>query len=229
MLLEVTRSGRWVLGAAGVMGALATPGCYDGFDPLDPAVLAAVARGRGDAEGFERSGVYAGAFEVLDCGCSDIDSVLDVSLCSSLELAESVGVTPDLELELLQAGGTVRARALGLGGFFEEELSLLPAQYGSLQADGRLATAGVLQADALAVTGQVLGRIDGTVERDGDGWRLVGDYRQRYVVDLVATPETLDFGFDAEGEVLAVDCREHIALDLRWVGPPAPPVDEPND
>jgi hypothetical protein len=217
------------MSAGGGLVALAMPGCYDGFDPLDPAVLAAVARGRGDAQGFEHSGVYTGAYEVLDCGCSNIESVLDVSLCTSLELAASVGVTPDLALELVQADGTARMRALGLGGFFTAELALLPALYGSLQADGRLATAGVLEADAVVVSGQVLGRIDGTIEREDDGWRLVGDYRQRYVVDLIASPDALDIGLDAEGAPQAVDCREHIALDLRWIGPPAPPINEPED
>lgn len=219
----MTRGGRWV-GVVGVSGALVVPGCYDGFDPLDPAVLAGVARGRGDAQGFERSGIYTGAYEVLDCGCSDIGSELDVSLCTSLELAERVGVTPDLALEVIQADGTARMQALGLGGFFESELALLPAQYGSLQADGRLATAGVLQADAIVAAGQVLGRIDATIEREDDGWRLVGDYRQRYVVELVASPDALDIGLDAGGDAQAVDCREHIGLDLRWVGPPNVPM-----
>lgn len=214
------RSGIGILGAAAA--ALALPGCYEGFDPLDPEVLAEVARSRGDAVGFERSGVYVGTFEVHECGCGEVDSRFDVSLCTTFERIEELGLPPVLELELVQADGTVRIEALGLGDFFEEQALLLPVFYGPVHADGRLAAAGVLQADAIAVQGQVLGRIDGTSEQVAGEWALVAEYQQRYAVDFITAPDVLDIGI--EGESLSVDCRERIGLDLRWTSPPIGPL-----
>lgn len=222
MLAQVTRAWRCIgiLGAA--TAALALPGCYEGFDPLDPEVLAEVARSRGDAQGFERSGVYVGTFEVHECGCGEVDSRFDVSLCTTIERIEELGLPPVLELELVQADGTVRIEALGLGDFFEQQALLLPVFYGPLHADGRLSAAGVLQADAIAVQGQVLGRIDGTSEQVAGEWALVAEYQQRYAVDFITAPDVLDIGI--EGDSLSVDCRERIGLDLRWTSPPIGPL-----
>lgn len=223
MLLEMTRAWPWGIGILGAAAAaLALPGCYEGFDPLDPEVLAEVARSRGDAQGFERSGVYVGTFEVHECGCGEVDSRFDVSLCTTIERIEELGLPPVLELELVQADGTVRIEALGLGDFFEEQALLLPVFYGPLHADGRLAAAGVLQADAIAVQGQVLGRIDGTSEQVAGEWALVAEYQQRYAVDFITAPDVLDIGI--EGDSLSVDCRERIGLDLRWTSPPIGPL-----
>ena len=204
------------------MAALVLLGCHEDLDPLDPEVLAEVARSRGDAQGFARSGVYVGTFELHECGCGNVDSRFDVSLCTTIERIEELGLPPVLELELVQADGTVRIEALGLGNFFEEQTPLLPAFYGPLHADGRLAAAGVLQADALAVEGQVLGRIDGTSELVAGEWALVAEYQQRYAVDFITAPDVLDIG--VEGDSLSVDCRERIGLDLRWVSAPIGPL-----
>jgi len=223
MLDQVTRARqRWVLGAMGAL-ALAAPGCYDGYDPLAPEVLAEVMRSRGDAQGFERSGVYEGSVEPLDCGCTDLDGGLTVSLCTALDDAAAFGLA-NLQLELVQAEGSVRLRALGLGGFFEAQAPLLPVFYGPLHADGSMSAAGVIEADVLAVQGQVLARIDGTIERDGDEWHLVADYQQRYVVELVVPPDALDVGIAEGEEGRAIDCREHIGLDVRWTAPSPVPV-----
>ena len=226
MLPTVTRARQWSLGAIGAAAAALGPtGCYEGFDPLDPEVLAEVARSRGDARGYDRSGVYAGTFEVHECGCGEVDSRFDVSLCTTIERLEALGLPPVLELELVQADGTVRIEALGLGDFFEEQALLLPVFYGPLHADGRIAAAGVLQADAIAVQGQVLGRIDGTLGHDDetDAWALVAEYQQRYAVDFITAPDVLDIGI--EGDSLSIDCRERIGLDLRWASPPLAPID----
>jgi hypothetical protein len=202
------------------LAALAATGCPEDPDPLDPEVLTELARSRGDAQGIEHTGVYQGTFEVLECGCSELDVPFNPSLCASIEAAEAIGLPRVAELELVQADGTVRLRALGLGDFFEEQASLLPVFYGPLQADGRFSAAGVLEADALAVQGRVLGRIDGVIEPSDEVWSLVGEYQQRYAVDLFASPDVLDVGIDDSTSVQSVDCRERIAVDLRWVSPP---------
>jgi len=201
-----------------------TPGCHEELDPLDPEVLAEVARTRGDAQGIERSGIYVGMFETLECGCSGVDAAYDLSLCTAVERLEDLGLPPWLQLELVQADGSVRIQALGLADFFEAEASLLPSFYGPLHSDGRLSVAGVLQIDALVASGSVLGRIDGTSELEPEGWALVAEYQQRYALDLVIQPDVLDFGGEDEVEVQPVDCRERVSLDLRWVSPPFGPV-----
>jgi hypothetical protein len=230
MLARVTRAPgpgrppRWSRAIGGAV-ALAAGGCYDGFDPLDPEVLAEVARTRGDALGFERSGIYGGEIEVLDCGCyGALDaSGFDVSLCIALENLEMLGVPPMLDLEIVQADGTLRVRALRFGGFFDSQVQLVPVFYGPLHADGRMSAAGVLQADAITAQGQVLGRLDGTVELVDGEWAFVGEYRQRYALDLIGMSAVLDFGVD-DPEVTSIDCRERIALDLRWAAPPFEPL-----
>jgi hypothetical protein len=219
----VTRARRWGIGAIGALtAAIVAPGCRDEVDPLDPEVLAELARSRGDAQGIDRSGIYVGTFEVLHCGCGEIDTPYDVSLCTAAENLP-FGAPPLLQLELVQADGSVRIQALALGDFFESEAVLLPVFYGPLQADGRLSAGGVLQADALLVQGQVLGRIDGISEFDDElGWGLVVEYQQRYAIELLADPGVLDIGLDVESQ--SVDCRERVGLDLRWVSPPFGPV-----
>lgn len=203
------------------MLALAAGGCYQGYDPFDREVLEAIMRDRGDAEGVDRSGVYGGEFEVLECGCSEVDEGFNVSLCSSIDRAETFGLPLVIELELVQAEGSVRMRALGLeGGFFGDQAPLLPTYYGSLWADGRLTAASMLVADALLVQGEVLGRLDGTLVAEDDGWRLEAGFEQRYAVDLYTDSSALDVVGLEPGEPLAVDCRERLALDLRWLGPP---------
>jgi hypothetical protein len=212
---------RWV--GALTLG-LAAGGCYQGFDPFDPEVLEAVMRGRGDAEGLDRSGIYGGGeMTVLECGCRDTGAAVDVSLCTRLELAEAVGLPLPFDVELVQADGAVRIQALGGdGGSLGQEVPLVPTYYGSLWADGRLRAAAMLEADALVAQGQVLGRIDGTLLPTPDGWQLEVQYQQRYVLDLVVGNEALDFGFLGGVESVAVDCRERLALDLRWLGPIVP-------
>jgi hypothetical protein len=201
------------------------PGCYQGFDPLDPEVLAEVARSRGDAQGFEHSGVYVGTFEALECGCGDIDERFDVSLCNLIDSATAFGFEDGLDMELIQADGSVRIEALALSGFFEQQAALLPLLYGSLQADGRISSAGVLQADAIAVQGQVLARIDGTLDGQAGAWALTVEYQQRYLLDLLGGGGGEEFVNDEEASVLAsTDCRERVGLDLRWVSPPLAPV-----
>ena len=165
-----------------------------------------------------------GTFDVLECGCSDVETTYDVSLCTSIERLEAIGLPPVLQIELVQADGTVRVQALGLGDFFESEASLLPVFYGPLHADGRLSVAGVLELDVLVAQGKVLGRIDGTSEFDAGAWTLVAEYQQRYALELPSQSEVLDFGVEGDAPLQPVDCRERIDLDLRWISPPLPPV-----
>lgn len=202
---------------------LGASGCYDGFDPLDPEVLVEIARSHGDAEGTDRSGIYFGTVEVIECGCLDVGAAADVSLCVRLEQVQALGVVTSTEIELVQADGTARLRAEGLGQAVEGADALVPVFYGPLDADGRISVAGIVQADALAVRGQVLGRIDGTLEPEGTSWRLDADYQLRYLVDLVAQPDVLDL--DVEGQALSVDCRERLHLDLAWNRPLPVPLD----
>jgi hypothetical protein len=210
--------------ATAVLASVLVTGCYDGFDPLDPEVLAEVARTRGDAVGFERSGIYVGTFDVLECGCSGLDAQINVTLCTLIELQEQVGGTALADIEIVQADGTVRITALQFDGGFDASGPLLPVFYGPLQADGRVSAAGVLQADAIAVQGQVLGRVDGVVEREDDTWVFVAELQQRYAVDLLSGQDFLDIGLEG-GEIQSVDCRERIALDVRWQTPPYVPID----
>jgi hypothetical protein len=219
------RARRWATAAGAATLALAPAGCYEGFDPFDPEVLEAVMRSRGDAEGFERSGVYGGMIEVIDCTCSEVDESFDVSLCSALDRAETLGLPLVVAIELVQADGAVRLQAQGLDEGYLERAPLLPTYYGALWAEGRLQAATVLAADALLVQGQVLGRVDGTLVPTDDGWRLEAEYQQRYAVDLYVEPSSFDVVDFEGGQSLAVDCRERIALDLRWLGPPGTELD----
>jgi hypothetical protein len=219
-------SGIAVAATAALAAILTVGGCYEGFDPLDPEVLAEVARTRGDAQGFDRSGVYMGPVEVLECGCTEdvMATGYELSLCGAFETLEMLGVEPELQLELVQADGTVRVRAVAFaivsGG------GLLPVFYGPLDADGRISAAGVLQADAVAARGQVLGRIDGTLDGPDGQWMLVGEYQQRYAVDLLSSrPDVLDVGLDEQGTTTSVDCRERLALELRWSSPLSESID----
>jgi hypothetical protein len=206
----------------------AATGCYQGFDPLDPEVLAEVARARGDAQGFEHSGIYVGNFEALECGCAELEARVNVSLCTLIESANMIGLGMGLDVELVQADGSVRIEALSLAGFFEEQAPLLPLLYGPLHADGRIAVAGVLQADALVVKGQVLARIDGTLDGPPGAWVLDVEYQQRYVLDLLAGGAELgaEFGGDAEEVIGTTDCRERVGMHLQWFSPPLQPVPE---
>lgn len=201
---------------------LGPAGCYEGFDPLDAEVLAEVARGRGDAEGFERSGIYGGTFEALECGCDSLDQSIDVSLCNLLDLAASVGFEDGLGMEVVQADGSARVEALALTGLLglDDDSLFLPLLYGSLQADGSLSAAGVLQADAIIARGQVLARVDGTLDGEPGAWRLQLEYQQRYVLDLLGG----GVEFAVPSVVQSTDCRERIAVDLIWVAPPLQPL-----
>jgi hypothetical protein len=129
-------------------------------------------------------------------------------------------------MEVVQADGSARVRPLALDAFFEAEANLLPPLYGSVHADGRLSVAGLLQVDAIAVQGQVLGRIDGTVALDDESGAsvLVADYQQRYQVELFGSMDaTLDF-LEEDMLIQTVDCRERIGLDLEWVAPLPTPL-----
>lgn len=220
---------RHARGRARAWGALllaaALPGCGEDYDPLDPAVLAAVARSRGDARGQALGGFYVGRFEALECGCADVFTDIDVeaarlaSLCTLIEEAEGLGLDDRLDVELVQADGTARAHGLRLGGLFQEDATLLPVLYGALEADGTISVAGVLTLDVVFAQGQVLGRFDGTLHQP-DGAPLPTlevEYQQRYVADLAVEAEDLPEG--SEGILEAVDCRERIGLSLTWEAP----------
>ncbi len=185
---------------------MATPGCYDGFDPLDPEVLAEIARERGDADGIGKTGVYRGTFDPIDCGCTQLVIGFDVSLCALISTA--TGFTDNLDVEVIQADGTVRITTLPLSfnGNTAEPL-LLPTLYGPLDSDGTIAAGGVVQADSIVVGGQVYGRMDGTLV----GETLEVDYRQRVVVDVLG-------GADERAPIDSIDCRERIGMSLTWAG-----------
>ena len=210
-------------------------GCYEGFDPLDPEVLAEVMRSRGDAKGGDHSGIYLGRFEALECGCSEVDAEYDLTMCTLIEQAEAIGLSALLDVQLVQADGTVRIQALSLGSQLESSALLLPVLYGPIHADGRLSAGGVLQADTVFIQGQVLGRFDGTLDGPPGAATLELEYQQRYVLDLFGSDDVI--GFYGEDVLLqSFDCRERIGLTLGWFASPdaLPPGggesdgDEPN-
>ena len=204
-------------GLALVLAAL--PGCYDGADPLDPQLLAEIARSRGDAEGISLSGFYRGEFEKIDCGCEDIPRAQQASLCTLIDNAGLFGMGGLFAVEVVQADGTLRIRPEVqdlLSGEF-----LAPTLYGPVSAEGDVVVAGVLRADALLVQGQVLGRADGTLTGPPGASVLEVDYQQRSTLDVI----TSDGGPDREisNGVETIDCRERIAMDLTWFeGLPGP-------
>jgi hypothetical protein len=163
-----------------------------------------------------------GTFEALECGCADVGGRFDVSLCTLIEDAAALGFEDGLDVELIQADGSVRVEALALSSLFEEQAALVPLLYGSLHTDGRISSAGVLQADVLAAQGQVLARLDGTLEGEPGAWTLVAEYQQRYVLDLLGGDEFVSEEVDRV--LQSTDCRERLSLDLRWVAPPLEPV-----
>ncbi len=210
-----------------LVAGVGAPGCYEGFDPLDPEVIAEVARGRGDAQGFEHSGIYGGTFEALECGCDSLDDRFNVSLCPLIDMLTDLGFEDALALELIQADGSVRAQALPGSDFLElgDNSLSLPLLYGSLQAEGRISAAGVIAVDVLVAEGQVLARIDGTLEGETQAWRLQVEYQQRYVLDVIASDELgAEFTKESDPTVVSADCRERIALDLIWLAPPLGPL-----
>lgn len=198
-------------------------GCYDGHDPLDPERLAEITRRHGDAVGIEMSGVYEGSVELLECGCEDVVAARAVSLCWGLEQLELFGRELSYRVHVVQADGSVRiqptvAMPMDPGDDPIETTPLTLTMYGPLQADGALMAAGVLQVDQLLAEGRILGRVDGTLTGPDQEWALMLEVQQRYQLELASGLSTpvLDFG---ETTLESVDCREHLALDLRWLGP----------
>jgi hypothetical protein len=53
---------------------------------------------------------------------------------------------------------------------------------------------------------------------------FVAELQQRYAVELLGVQDFLDIGLEG-GEIQSVDCRERIALDVRWQTPPYVPID----
>ncbi|MEM9460106.1 MAG: hypothetical protein AAGF11_38375 [Myxococcota bacterium] len=190
-------------------------GCYDGFDPLDPERLAEIARSRGDAQGIAWSGQYVGEVEPLECGCQQVDDANVLSLCGVVDQFGELGLTAMFPLTVIQADGTVQVLLLPPDQDIEDVPILNPPLYGPLDADGRVSAGGSLLGDGLLVRGQVLARIDGTVT-DAEGTpTLDAELQQRYVVQLAQSVDSLDIG-DDQAQFRDIDCRERVALDLRW-------------
>ncbi len=199
-------------------------GCYDGYDPLDPDLLAQIARSRGDAEGFERSGYYSGTYETIECGCEEYTSARALSLCFQVEQADQFGLQSAFPIQIVQADGTVRLLPAVEGDGFSNG-PLLPTFYGPLSADGTLQAAGILEADELVFVGRVLARIDGTFEGSGTEGTLRGEYQQRYILDFIGLDvDLIDVGQPATPD--SVDCREVIEFDLSFAAV-LPPVEDP--
>ncbi|MCA9711017.1 MAG: hypothetical protein KDK70_34565 [Myxococcales bacterium] len=93
---------------AAVLLGLLLSGCYEGADPLDPAVLAEIARSRGDAQGLARSGLYVGDLEPMECGCDEYEAAQELSLCYLADLVGMFGQSNYFPLMLNQADGTVQ-------------------------------------------------------------------------------------------------------------------------
>ena len=204
-----------------LLGLALLPACYQGYDPVDPETLAEIMRTRGDAEGIELSGLYRGRFDVLSCGCDQEMTTFDVTLCAALEEADRLGIETIFDVVVIQADGSMRVSEEGFEIDGNLGAPLLPTLYGPLDADGTLSIAGILQTDALLVEGQVLSRIDGTLDEDG----LSGELQQRYHLSTDVTDgapiEERPGGGSTPAEV---DCREWIGLDLVRLGPPPLPL-----
>lgn len=198
-------------------------GCYEGFDPMDPQVLAEVARSRGDAEGIALSGVYAGNAETLECGCEQLESTGVLSLC--MLVAQLPGETAP-PLTVVQADGTVQIllRPAVLDDDDDDDV-FIPTLYGPLDTDGRLSAAGTIQADGLVAQGQVLARLDGTLAPDDTVTALEVEYQQRTLVQVFETADGLKVIGTGDLEVQDIDCRERIGLDLVWIGDLPEPVE----
>lgn len=197
-------------------------GCYEGFDPLDPAVLTEVMRTRGNAVGDGHTGIYLGTVETLECGCPPVDPraglEYDATLCGVIEYAEDFGLEDAIAIELVQGDGSVRIRAVGAESP-DDVTVLLPTLYGPLYTDGRVFAGGILEVDALLVQGAARARVDGTLVGDPEAGRLELEYRQINQVELLgnALDGAVD-GFGVEDEVLqTLDCRERIRLSMAWV------------
>lgn len=190
--------------------------CYDGFDPLDPERLAEIARSRGDALGIEWSGQYFGDAEPLECGCEQVDDADVLSLCGVVDQFGELGLPAAFPLTVVQADGTLQVFLLPPQQDVDGVSILNPTLYGPVHADGRVSAAGSLLGDGLLIRGQVLARIDGTVTADAEGTRtLEAQIQQRYVVQLAQSVDSLDIGND-QAQFRDIDCRERVALDLRW-------------
>ncbi len=194
---------------------VALPGCYDGTDPLDPDLLAEIARTRGDADGIALSGLYRGEFEKIDCGCEDVPSAQQLSLCTIIDNAGLFGMGGLFEVEVVQADGTLRIHPETAQGAVTTEI-LLPTLYGPLNGEGDVVVAGILRADALLLEGRVLGRADGTLTGAPGESVLELDYQQRNTLDVIQSED--GSGRDVAPRIETVDCRERISMDLTWSG-----------
>jgi len=208
--MDLARHG---LGAALVLAFF--PACAEDLAPLDPEVLAEITRTRGDAEGIELSGLYTGVFEPLECGCEDTELPVAFTLCETIDIAP-ISTGSMLNVEVIQADGSVRITTFP--GLNNDSLGLprVPTLYGPLMADGRVSAAGVVQADAVLLTGQFLSRVDGTLDEEG----LELELQQRLAVSGNLTPI-----LDGPRATQSVDCSERISMHLQWMAPPLLPLD----
>lgn len=177
--------------------ATALLGCSEPVDDLDPDTVAQLGREVGDAMGPARSGRYRWQLSDAGCGCDDLLTGAQLTLCGALLAGGGPGPwTADLDIWV--ADGQLQ---IGI------DLAPNAAMVGAFHDDGSARVGAVSRLDTLLTTGDVVTRFDGAFTEAGEpetgaGSIVVeGELRQRLVGEAT---------LGEEGQ--SIDCRESLQV-----------------
>jgi hypothetical protein len=171
--------------------ALAPSACADELGPLDPEVVAELARPPGDAKGTAFSGRYILTLTIVDCPCTTYPYY---SLCPTMGATGTFGL------------GFTATHGEGLLELDTDYTSL----YGRVDADGSFAVGEVVALDTGLLSGQAVSRVDGDFDLDTDGAARVDGELARHVVGDY--PE-VDPVTGAVTKTIHIDCTERFMFD----------------
>ena len=169
--------------------SVALTGCDD-EDPLDPDLLAALARGRGDAMGNGFTGLYVGEFGFDDCTCSTLEGPnLDAIVAALPDNPQDQCRVAFLQGDALTGGipGELAASVVQADGFLAVEWDTDGQTFqltGPIQADGTITVASAFLTGAVSL-GEVraTARLDGILRQSEGGPILEGVLRQGLSID----------------------------------------------
>ncbi len=176
-------------------------GCAeDPAGPLDAGVVSELSKQVGDARGVEPSGVYSIELTPESCGCADLaPSFLALTLCQGSMLGSGgVGGLLTTTLDVVVSDGII-----DLG---SDSTTSNPV--GALHSDGAFDAGAVTRLTAIATTGELITRVDGTLSpTEANGYTIEGQIRLR----LRGEVELL--GVDGiVSEVESLDCAEAVSF-----------------
>lgn len=163
-----------------VLAVLVAAACGDEAGPMDRSTIATIAKSRGDAQGGERTGIYAATFEVGDCDCPDD---IGINLCLSEEFADAIGVT----IHVTEGDG-----------FMVLDVDQVPTLQlsGAIDDDGTATLGSVYVGLDLDASLVILGRLDAEFDEDGT---LTGQTSLRAQGELGGTPISCGSELEIDG------------------------------